>query len=440
MKSRLGLALLALVVSLGVWSIESSAQEAPLFGKYQFHIRDGILMRGTSAFVLYAVREPELLAANASWETAIRTLNRITQVGANTVCFELGDLAAFAAEAEPDAVPRLKTLMEQVTWRRLGAICRISGKTEWHSPGSYQDALRRAALALRELNTAIFWLDEPDCGEAVRVFADTAPELITAAAEGAPIRVISYRTGDPIPDPAGGCILLNGGLPDVSGDGVVHFMVSGNDDNYAAIDRAMALPIESEPWIPDNSALSQEERDAGWIALFDGKTLDGWAVLGPNKNGFQVEDGAIVRAETGGSVLRTRDRYDNFVLRLEWKINPGGNSGIFLRAPRTGRASKIGIEFQIMGDSGAPVGKYSTGAIYDVLAPQQNAARPEGEWNELEIVADGPRFRAVLNGIVVQDVDFDSHDELRCRLRNGFIGLQDHGHPAAFRRIRIRPL
>jgi hypothetical protein len=93
-----------------------------------------------------------------------------------------------------------------------------------------------------------------------------------------------------------------------------------------------------------------------------------------------------------------------------------------------------------MGDHGQPVTTTSTGSIYDVRQPLLDATRPEGEWNEVEITLDGPRMTVLLNGLTVQNVDLDSDPELSRRLRSGFIGLQDHGNPVAFRNLRIKPL
>jgi hypothetical protein len=212
------------------------------------------------------------------------------------------------------------------------------------------------------------------------------------------------------------------------------------DEARAALDAALADPAESKPWTPVNSVLTEQERAEGWIALFDGKSLDGWWIIGKNKQGFAVNDGAIEWKALGGAGVYTRNRYDNFVLRLEWKILKNGNSGIYLRAPRANRQSKIGMEFQLMGDAGTPCTPETTGAVYDVVPPLVNAGKAPGEWNTLEITLNGPLMKAVLNGQTVQDLNLDQDEELKPRLRRGFIGLQDHAAYAAFRNIRIKKL
>ncbi|HNR30922.1 MAG TPA: DUF1080 domain-containing protein, partial [Candidatus Hydrogenedentes bacterium] len=170
--------------------------------------------------------------------------------------------------------------------------------------------------------------------------------------------------------------------------------------------------------------------------------LDGWWVKDDNKECFQVsEDGFIEWRSGGGGALMSRERYGDFVLRLQWKILPDGNSGVWLRATRGARQSKFGFEVQMRGDYGTEeLTKDNTGAIYDVIPPLCLPTREDGLWNDLEVVCQGSRISVKINDTLVQDVDFDEHEELAPRLRRGFIGLTDHGNYVAFRNIRIKPL
>jgi len=188
--------------------------------------------------------------------------------------------------------------------------------------------------------------------------------------------------------------------------------------------------------------LTPQEKAEGWISLFDGHSLDGWTTLRPDWASWAVEDGTITCLGSRlGPWLRTRRRFSSFVLRLEYRISDRGNSGVFVRAPLDGRASRFGLEIQIMGRHVEPLDdQKSTGAIYASLAPREDASRPPGEWNELEITCRGPALTVRVNGHVVQDVDLDTDAVLRDRLREGVIGLQDHGNRVWFRHIRIREL
>lgn len=187
--------------------------------------------------------------------------------------------------------------------------------------------------------------------------------------------------------------------------------------------------------------LSPEEEKEGWQLLFDGRTLNGWTTLLPDAGGWVVQDGLLHCTGQSGPWLRTRQAFDDFILRFEFKIEPNGNSGVFLRAPLDGRASRFSMEMQIFGKQpAAPDKRDSTGAIYSVLAPLENTANPPGQWNDAEIVCRGSGVTIRVNGRLAQDFDMNDVPELKNRLRRGRIGLQDHGNKAWFRDIRIKTL
>ncbi len=190
-------------------------------------------------------------------------------------------------------------------------------------------------------------------------------------------------------------------------------------------------------------ALSAEERAEGFVPLFDGHSLAGWEHNGPPGT-FHVENGELVGRRIKGSAywLSTKEQYGDFELRLQFKIEPGGNSGVFIRAPRHGRTSREGMEVQIIDDShlrNAP-NKGSMGAIYGVVAPKKQAAKPAGEWNDLWIRCVGDRITVTLNGVVVNDLSMTDYPPLRDRPRRGYIGLSAHTGTVRFRNIRIKVL
>ena len=177
----------------------------------------------------------------------------------------------------------------------------------------------------------------------------------------------------------------------------------------------------------------------GWINLFDGKTLNGWSTLQHDNAGWSVKDNAIHCSGINGTWLRSKETYDAFVLQLECKIITNGNSGVFLWSSLDARSSRFGMEVQIMGrHHDRPETKDTTGAIYDVLAPRQDASLPPGEWNRIEISCRPSRVVIKVNNEVVQDFNPDEVTKLEHRLRRGYIGLQDHGDEVWFRKIRIR--
>jgi hypothetical protein len=204
----------------------------------------------------------------------------------------------------------------------------------------------------------------------------------------------------------------------------------------------------------DNVDLGQQEADSdlqsdeGWISLFNGHDLAGWEVMGDNQEAFYVNEGVIECNGRGGGWIRCTREVSNFALRLEYKISPGGNSGVFLRSQGQGHPAYTGFEVQILDDHGRPPDKHTSGAIYDIVIPMVNMSKPPGEWNEFIITCDGPLVTVVMNGVKIVDTDFDLFTEPRGKFptpyadlpRTGFIGMQDHSSYVWFRNIRLKPL
>lgn len=395
-----------------------------LFAKDDYKILFGAFMRGDSSHQIRAFHVPGLGATAGDADAVAPALARIAEAGGNAVAFDLAGLAAEGVD--PAAVATVSAIAARAKDQRMATIVRV--------PADSPEAARAAAEALKDERRALYWIDGPDPGALAAAFKKAAPRLLTAAAQGGDLRILA----DPAADPAGLDILL-GNLP-AAGPEAAHFILADAADAYEALDAAMLNPAARNPWEPDNSVLDDAERDAGFIALFNGRDLDGWWYWGDNHDAFLVNDaGEIELAQTGGSAIMTRDRYGDFILRLEF-LTDGGNSGVFLRSPRAARQSYIGMEFQIHLGPDAEISDDMTGALYKQLPPLANAIRPPGEWNSLEIVCEGPRLRATLNGTLVQDANLDDHPELKHRLRRGFIGLQDHNDFVKFRNVRIKPL
>ena len=193
--------------------------------------------------------------------------------------------------------------------------------------------------------------------------------------------------------------------------------------------------------------------DKGFKPLFDGKTLNGWTLFNKGKgSGYIVENNSIVCPADGGGNLLTEKEYANFILRFEFKMEPGGNNGIGIRAPLAGDIAYSGMEIQILDhDHERYKGKLKPtqrhGSIYDVFPAEAEALKPAGQWNKEEIVADGRRIKVTLNGKVLVDADLDTVKDpeklkkhpglLRTTGRIGFLG---HGTRVEFRNIQIKEL
>ena len=206
------------------------------------------------------------------------------------------------------------------------------------------------------------------------------------------------------------------------------------------------------------NTLTADEAKAGWKLLFDGSTTRGWR--GYQKptlpTGWQVLDAALTRTAPGGDIVTER-QYRDFELALEWKISPGGNSGIFYRVTEAGRESyHSGPEMQVLDDAAHPDGRdrlTSAGAAYGIYPSLAGVVRPAGEWNQVRLVVRGHHVEHWLNGVKVVEYELMSPDwEARVRASKfkewpgygratrGYIALQDHGDWVAYRSIRIREL
>jgi 3-keto-disaccharide hydrolase len=203
-----------------------------------------------------------------------------------------------------------------------------------------------------------------------------------------------------------------------------------------------------------------------WQSLFDGKTTNGW-------RGFQMQsmppdwkvvDGTLALAPDAApsrhhADIVTTGEYGDFELSLEWKIAPGGNSGVYYRAienPQDTQLWYVAPEYQLI-DAAGFKGKLKPtqlcAANYDLNPPQRDATRPAGSWNTTRIVAKGAHVEHWLNDqlIVSYELWTDEWKALVAKskfadhpryglARRGHIALQDHGDAVSFRNIRIRDL
>ena len=219
------------------------------------------------------------------------------------------------------------------------------------------------------------------------------------------------------------------------------------------------------------NALSEAEKAAGWELLFDGKSLDGWHNYNQESIGssWVIEQDAIhlkadERSENGWQVADGGDivfdqEYEDFELRLEWRISACGNSGIMYHVVESEEYAypwMTGPEMQVLDNTCHPDAKIEThraGDLYDIQASKYVTVKPAGEWNSVRIrIKDGQLeqwqngrkvvatemwtdawYRALKNSKWKDHPDFGES-------RTGKIALQDHGDPVWFRNIKIRRL
>ncbi len=135
--------------------------------------------------------------------------------------------------------------------------------------------------------------------------------------------------------------------------------------------------------------------ESGFVALFDGKGFTGWKSFGSEPDTWKAENGLLVGTGKGGGWLGTRRDFGDFVLKLEFKLSPESNSGVYLRAPADqSHISRTGLEIQLLDERHARYRDIQpwqrTGSIYSTSPPPcRGFVRPSGQWNTMEIRARG---------------------------------------------------
>lgn len=207
-----------------------------------------------------------------------------------------------------------------------------------------------------------------------------------------------------------------------------------------------------------------------WVALFNGKNLSGWHLYGKKDTGtaWKAEDSTLhLNAAKkkgwqtkGGGDLITDKEFENFHLKLDWKISKGGNSGIMLYV--TDDPAKYeyswytGLEMQVADNKfneDGKVEKHHAGDIYDLIASSPETVKPYSEWNKVEIISINGDLTFFLNGTqILHTTLWDEHwkslvaaSKFRSMpgfvaSRKGHIALQDHGADVWYRNVMIKEL
>lgn len=205
----------------------------------------------------------------------------------------------------------------------------------------------------------------------------------------------------------------------------------------------------------------------GFKPLFDGKTTNGWHTYGKDSAlaGWKVEDGLLHfnpdKAKDGqGGDLVTNAEFENFHLKLEWKISPNGNSGIIFyvneNPQKYENTFSTGLEMQVLDNDGHPDGKitkHRAGNLYDLIQSKSEPVKPVGEWNKAEIISNKGKLTLILNGVTVVETTLwdDNFKKLIDgskfagwpdfgTFKKGKIALQDHGNNVWYRNIELKQL
>ena len=212
------------------------------------------------------------------------------------------------------------------------------------------------------------------------------------------------------------------------------------------------IRVREIPAAEANQILAEASNDTHGLtfrSLFNGDDFNGWA--GPLDN-YEVVDGAIRCRPGKGGTIYTQEEFDDFVVRFEFKLPPGGNNGLAIRYPGTGDTAYVGMcELQVLDDDAPQYAKLDArqyhGSAYGMAAAHRGFLRPTGQWNFQEVTVIGSKIKVELNGTIVLDTDLAEVTELMANRphpgkdrRRGHFGFAGHSDPVEFRNIEIAPL
>lgn len=197
------------------------------------------------------------------------------------------------------------------------------------------------------------------------------------------------------------------------------------------------------------NAILRKSHANGFESVFNGKDFTGWA--GPVDQ-YEVKDGAIVCRPNKGGTIYTKEEFEDFAARVEFKLPPGGNNGLAIRYPGQGDTAYVGMcEVQVLDDTAKMYEKLDArqynGSVYGIVAAKRGYMRPVGEWNFEQVTVKGPLIKVELNGTVIVDTDVSKVTEYMAKSPHpgkdrtkGYFGFAGHNDPVAFRNIFIKKL
>ncbi len=196
-----------------------------------------------------------------------------------------------------------------------------------------------------------------------------------------------------------------------------------------------------------NKSLRRGESKLGFKSLFNGNNLEGWS--GPVNN-YQVVDGTIQCKKGKGGTIYTAEEYQDFVVRLEYKLPAGGNNGLAIRYPGSGDTAYVGMcELQVLDNTATKFTKLDKrqyhGSAYGMVAAHRGYQRAIGDWNYQQVRVKGSTIKVELNGFTILDTDLSKVTEYMGGRphsgkdrTSGHFGFAGHSDPVQFRDVSIK--
>lgn len=221
---------------------------------------------------------------------------------------------------------------------------------------------------------------------------------------------------------------------------------------------------------PVNNSLTDAEKAEGWQLLFDGQSTKGWHKYGgaPVGAAWKVADGLLYldtsskkdwQTANGGDIV-TDEEFENFDLKIDWKISKNGNSGVIFYVHedtvKFKHSFESGPEMQVVDNEGHPDGKlikHQAGDLYDMISCSKKTVKPAEEWNQAEVKCVNGKLDLYLNGenVVSTTMWDDNWNKMVAgskfkewpgfgTFKKGRLCLQDHGNLVTFRNIKVKRL
>ena len=221
--------------------------------------------------------------------------------------------------------------------------------------------------------------------------------------------------------------------------GPIHLQAHRGEVRFRNIFVRELSPEESNEHL--DAIAGDEDR---FTSIFNGKDLSGWA--GALK-GHEVVDGTLRCRRKDFGNIQTEEQYSDFIVRMEFKLSPGGNNGLLIRTPDTKPAhTRDTLEIQIL-DDGHIMHKQLApsqyhGSAYGINPAHRGFLRPVGQWNRQELIVIGDHIQVILNGYTILDTHLkeSAPDHPAATTKRGHFGLSGYSDPVAFRKIRIREI